>query len=192
VEPGDRARLRAQFDLDVDARVFLHYGRLTAEKGVMVLLDAWRRAEVPDNWILVLAGDATPDVLRRTADPAHRSVRLLDRHDDVSSLLGIADVTVLPALWEEPFGRVVIESMAAGVPVVASRRGGIPEIMSGELSRFLIDPMDIGAFAATIREIGDWRTDEPAIGELCRAHVQARFSLRRTVNGVEDVLASVV
>ena len=186
-----RAELRAQMDIDGDARVFLVYGRLTAQKGVGLLLSAWRRAQLPDNWILLLAGDADPDVRLAVADPRHRSVRLLERRDDVSGLLGVADVTVLPALWEEPFGRVVIESMAAGVPVIASRRGGIPEILSGEYSRLMVEPTDTDAFAATLHTMGDWRTDEPSLGELCRSHVQTEFSLTSTVNGVEDVLRSV-
>ncbi len=186
-----RAELRTRMGIDADARVFLVYGRLTSDKGVGALLSAWRRAQLPDNWILLLAGDADPDVQLAAADPRHRSVQLLDRRDDVSDLLGVADVTVLPALWEEPFGRVVIESMAAGVPVIASRRGGIPEILSGDYSRMLIEPTDIEAFAATLRSIGDWRMDEPTLGELCRSHVRSEFPLTSTVNGVEDVLLSV-
>jgi glycosyltransferase involved in cell wall biosynthesis len=189
--PRERNRLRTSMGIDPEARVFLHYGRLTSEKGVEVLLHAWQAANVPENWLLLLVGDATPTIVERVGDLRDPSIRLLPRRDDVTELLGVADVTVLPALWDEPFGRVVIESMAAGVPVIASRRGGIPEIMSGPWERFLVASGDVDSLVGAMREIGEWRTNEPELGEQCRNHVQESFSLSKTVDGVEDVLASV-
>lgn len=188
---AERAILRGDMKIDPEARVFLHYGRLTAEKGVDLLLQAWQRAKVPDNWVLLVVGDATAEIADRVARFPSASVRLLPRCDDVTALLGVADVTVLPALWDEPFGRVVIESMAAGVPVIASRRGGIPEILTGSWVRFLIDSGDVDALIRALRAVSDWRRDEPELGEACRRYVQDEFSLVTTVDGVEDVLCSV-
>ena len=55
-------------------------------------------------------------------------------------LLRASDVTVLPSIWSEPFGRIAIESMACETPVVASRVGGIPEILTGEFAEGLFEP----------------------------------------------------
>jgi len=186
--PAERLRLRAALRIRPDARVFLHYGRLTSEKGAAVLLRAWAQSQVPDHWRLVLAGDADPDILAMIADLGRSDIVVLPRQDDVTQWLAIADVTVLPALWHEPFGRVVIESMAAGVPVIASRRGGIPEILAGPWARFLVDPHDADSLGAAILRFGDWRTVEPGLGELCRSYVRDEFSLARTVDGIESVL----
>jgi glycosyltransferase involved in cell wall biosynthesis len=188
----ERSRLRAEMQIPADARVFLCYGRLTAEKGVDVLLRAWNRAQVPENWLLLLVGDASVEIARSVQEFPRPSVRLLDRRDDVTGLLGVADVTVLPALWHEPFGRVVIESMSAGVPVIASRRGGIPEILAGPWARFLFDPDAEESLVCALRSIGEWRTEEPGLGESCRSYVQHAFGLAKTVDGVEEVLNSVI
>jgi glycosyltransferase involved in cell wall biosynthesis len=186
--PEDRWRLRAALGIAPESRVFLHYGRLTSDKGAAALLGAWARAQVPEHWRLVLAGDADPDISAMIGDLRRSDVIVLPRREQVTELLAIADVTVLPALWHEPFGRVVIESMAAGVPVIASERGGIPEILAGPWARFLVDPDEVGSLEAAILRFGDWRAGEPDLGESCRSHVRDEFSLSKTVDGIESVL----
>ena len=52
-------------------------------------------------------------------------------YEDVPNYLRIADIAVLPSMWEEPFGLTIVEAMAAGLPLVTTRSGGIPEICEG-------------------------------------------------------------
>jgi glycosyltransferase involved in cell wall biosynthesis len=60
----------------------------------------------------------------------------------VIPFLHAADLIVAPSMLDEGFGRVVIEAMSTSRPVVASRVGAVPEILSGEMSRFLVDARD--------------------------------------------------
>jgi len=190
---ADRAAARRALGVVDDRPLVLSYGRLSAEKGACTLLQAWAGA----GWAageahLVLAGDATPDVLDLVRDVGDPSVSLLPRRDDVLPLLHAADLVVLPAVWQEPFGRVVIEAMAAGVPVVASRVGGIPEVLTGRFAAQLVPPGDVAALASVLRRHARWRVADPELGGAGRAHVERAFDLRSTVDGVEVALTSAV
>ena len=71
-----------------------------------------------------------------------------------------ADVTVVPSLWEEAFGLIIIESMAAGVPVIASNVGGIPDIIAHEKNGILVPRGDAEELASAIKKIIDKRGKE--------------------------------
>lgn len=101
-------------------------------------------------------------------------------------------MTVMPSLWPEPFGRVIIESMASGTPVVASYTGGIPEVMTGALRSQLVEPGNEYELATVLDRILDWRSHDPTLGERSRAHVLNQFSLEKMVDGIETVLLKVV
>ena len=189
---AERAAARLGLGVTDDRPVVLCYGRLSVDKGLPTLLDAWSaRAQPQQPALLVLAGDADPDVDRLLAPAAQPSVRHVPRRDDVRDLLHAADLVVLPATWSEPFGRVVIEAMAAGVPVIASRVGGIPEILTGRFAGQLVPRSDPRALGAAIERLLDWRRTEPDLGPAGREHVQRFFSLSATVDVVEATLARV-
>jgi glycosyltransferase involved in cell wall biosynthesis len=97
-------------------------------------------------------------------------------------------VVVVPSLWAEPFGRVIVEAFATGRPVLASRIGGIPEILTGEFERFLVEPGDAALLASGLESLVGWQQREPGLADRCRTHVQDHFSLDRAVDGVERSL----
>ena len=105
--------------------------------------------------------------------------------------LHAADVVVVPSVWLEPFGRTVIEALSTGRPVVASRVGGIPEIMTGPLDRFLFDRDDDEALAGQLRSLMHWQERQPELAGQCRSRVLESFTLERTVDGVEAAFRSV-
>jgi glycosyltransferase involved in cell wall biosynthesis len=193
---AELAAARRRLDLPQSHYIVLYYGRLHAEKGIDLLLDTWRRLGLPpDQASLVLAGDPYPTAAGaeyaawvRQAAPV--GVRLLPMQRDVVPLLHAADVVVLPAQWQEPFGRVVAEGLISGRPVVASRVGGVPEQLTGELSSLLFDPRDAGELAARLHALRQWRAADPGLGDRCAAHARDELSLRATANGVEGVLAA--
>jgi len=73
--------------------------------------------------------------------------------------LQISEVSVLPSVWSEPFGRT-IESMACGTPVVASKTGGIPEILTGEFQNGLLS-LKMRDLANTLNHKMNWRNVDP-------------------------------
>jgi len=98
----------------------------------------------------------------------------------------------LPSLWSEPFGRVVIESMACETPVVASRVGGISEILTGEFAEWMVTAGQPGELASRVLAITEQSAADPGIGQRARAHVASRFSVDRMVDGVEHALLGAV
>lgn len=201
LEPGayppgsaaDRLRSRRSLGLPDDAYVVLYMGRLIPEKGVDVLLEAWRALDLPAAHArLVILGmpplpDAYSNGLRALAPGG---CEWLPMQRDVTPVLHAADVVVLPARWDEPFGRVVVEAMATGRPAVAAAVGGIPEILRGEFTGMLFPRNDSQALAERLRALQDWRRANPALAAQCVDHVAANFSLRATVTRLEEVFAS--
>jgi glycosyltransferase involved in cell wall biosynthesis len=127
------------------------------------------------------------DRLQATAPPG---CVWLPAQSDVIGPLHAADVVVVPSLWAEPFGRVIIEAMATGRPAIASRLGGIPEILTGEFERFLLEPGDAGVIALALEGLVGWQKREPSLAGHCHAHVRDNFSLDQVVDGVERSLTA--
>src|SRR5262249_24656144 len=131
----------------------LSVGRLHPQKGHGVLLDAMgRTAARGASLSLVIAGEGT---LRPVLEEGIRrlgldgSVRLAGRRGDVRELLRAADVFVFPSLYEA-VGIALLEAMASGLPVVASRTGGIPEVVEDGASGRLVPPGDAEALAEAL------------------------------------------
>ncbi len=197
--PTERHAARSRLGITDDRPVVLCYGRLNQDKGVDTLLDSWSRlaplstATGQAQPRLLLVGDATPEIATRIDAPAARAqgVRHLPRRAGVVDLLHAADLVVAPSRWDEPFGRVLIEAMAAGLPVIATRVGGIPEILTGPFADLLVPPADPEVLARAIGDTLDWRIRKPWLGWAARDHVRAHFTLDRTADAVEDALVEV-
>jgi glycosyltransferase involved in cell wall biosynthesis len=94
-------------------------------------------------------------------------------------LLSRASCMLFPICWEEPFGLVVIESMVCGTPVVALRRGAVPQlIVHGQTGIIVDDPDDLPAGIALALQL------DPAV---CRKHVEAGFTVEVMAEGYEAV-----
>jgi glycosyltransferase involved in cell wall biosynthesis len=182
-DDGERALARQALGIPADAYVVLYFGRLIPEKGVEVLLDAWRQMDAtPAEARLLVLGSPAPgeagiaylEELKRAAPPG---CEWLAMRPEVIPVLHAADLVAVPSVWDEPFGRVIIEAMATGCPVVASRVGGIPEILDGPLEELLFDRGDSGQLADLLRRLRSWRTQRPGLGDQCRTRVLERYSL---------------
>lgn len=151
-------------------RVVLAVGRLAAQKGFGTLLTAavrWQdMAPAPR---IVIAGDGPlGGDLRNQAAKLGVGAEFLGRRDDVPGLLAAASVFVLPSVWEgQPL--VLQEALRAGVPIVASRAGGIADLV-GDDAALLVSPGDAGALAAAVREV----LENPATADRLRAAARAR------------------
>jgi glycosyltransferase involved in cell wall biosynthesis len=125
-------------------------GRIVETKGVEHLIRAFISAEIPDSELQIAgAGDFRYlEALRAIAGDAR--VRFVGRVDSRSFYL-TCDVIAVPSLWEEPFGRVIAESLIMGVPVIASDRGAFPEILQRFPGGMTTSPEDTGRFAADLQ-----------------------------------------
>jgi glycosyltransferase involved in cell wall biosynthesis len=174
----------------------LYYGRLAAAKGVGVVLDAWQRLSAGASGAhLVLAGDLDPSddpgVAAQVAElVAQGTATVLPAQRDVLPLLHAADVVLFPTLLPEAFGRVTLEALVTERPVLASRIGAVPEVLTGPLEQLLVPPGDAGALAERLGALLDWRRTQPGLGALCAARATADFSFSAHLDAVEEVLST--
>jgi glycosyltransferase involved in cell wall biosynthesis len=203
-EPSDQAKrhdIRASLGIPDDAFLVLYAGRLDPKKGVDVLLQAWRRLGLsPGEGRLVILGDPSFFLSRTKADDLGSSLRemsdptttlFVGHRPDPAPLFGAADVVAVPSRWPDPFPLVVLEAMACGTPVVASRVGGIPEAVAGPFPSHLVEPGSVDALAERLAALRGWRSTDPALGKRCRQHIVSHFPFRRTLDAVEGLLSSV-
>jgi glycosyltransferase involved in cell wall biosynthesis len=108
-------------------------------------------------------------------------VRFLGSRNDIPDLMASLDLFVLPTR-AEPFGIVILEAMAAGLPVIASKVGGIPEILSSPEVGTLVDPLTPEAFASAVHEVLCRPDRGRSMGQKARASLIGRFD---TVTGRE-------
>lgn len=109
-------------------------------------------------------------------------------------LYGKSKATLLPIQWEEPFGLVMIESMACGTPIIAFNRGSVPEIIKNGETGFIVKPFDsrgninINGFIEAVRKIyGMSETEYKKMRLNCRKHVEKNFTHERMVDEYEKV-----
>ena len=153
--PRDRMTARAELGLDADARILLSAGRIERPKGLDVLIEALGEMTVRDGvQLLIIGGDerSTAELarLRRIAVDAGVSdlVRFVGSvpHEQIGAYYNAADVVVMPSRYES-FGLVAAEAMASGVPVVASRVGGLASTVADGNTGYLIPWRGPGPFA---------------------------------------------
>ncbi len=161
--------------------------RLDARKGLSYLLRAMAqlRSDLPDARLLIGGDGADRPALEREAC----SLGLADRVEFVGAVSDSAafyrrlDCFVLPSL-DEAFGLVVLEAMAAGLPVVGTRVGGIPEILEDGSQGRLVAPADSHALAGAIRELCADPLRRQRMGEAARRQAR-RFDIGHTVKALQ-------
>jgi glycosyltransferase involved in cell wall biosynthesis len=167
--------------------------RLWAEKRIDVLVAAVPRvlARYPDvEFQIVGDGPCREQLLNQARESGVLPhVTFLGHRDDVPVVLSSADVFVL-ASESEASPNVVLEAMAAGLPVVASRVGGIPELVADGVSGHLVPPADPNALATALLDLLDHPDRATAFGRAGRAHVEKHYSFERMVAQFETLYTS--
>jgi glycosyltransferase involved in cell wall biosynthesis len=187
-----RRATRASLGIDGDALVVLFAGRIVPDKGVDAMVAACRQLLDVPKLKVVIVGSVFRDQHQEWRSRLRTDVDALgglwlDARPDVLPLIQMADLAVAPSL-HEAFGRSICEPLACGVPVVATNVGGIPEILSGWLADFMVDPGDADEIARKIRTNVGWRRTRPDLGERCREAVVTKLALPRFVDQIEREL----
>ena len=164
---------------------FIIIGRMTPGKGIAEAIRIARRAKVR----LVIVGHVTAHLpwsqeyfLQQVKPQVDGDkVRYIERlpHADLMELIGRARAFLFPLQWEEPFGMVAAEAMAAGTPVLAYRRGSMPELIQDGVTGYLLE--DEGGMVEATGLI------EKIDRKRCREWVQAKFSVEQMVDGYEKL-----
>jgi glycosyltransferase involved in cell wall biosynthesis len=180
--PADRIVVKPNF-VDGSARpgsgsggYALFVGRLSPEKGVATLLEAWRQLGGALPLKIVGEGPLEAEVAAACAgDPA---IEQLGRRSlaEVYELMGEARFLVLPSEWYEPFGRVAVEAFARGSPVIATALGVMAEMVEDGRTGWLYPPRDAAALAERVR----WALAHPDRLAGMRAAALAEFEAKYT------------
>ena len=117
--------------------VVLFVGRLVEEKGILILLEAAKKWN--KNITLVIVGTGPLEKKIRNSKSEIRNIKFIGRveNDELPKYYNAADVTIVPSIHEEGFGRVILESLACGTPVIGSNRGAIPEAMDETVGKLI-------------------------------------------------------
>ncbi|MFK0124826.1 glycogen synthase [Streptomyces nigra] len=200
--PDPRTDALARFGLDADRPYVLFVGRITRQKGVPQLLRAVRHIDPAVQVVLCAGAPDTPEIdrefrdlyeeLSRVRAGVHWIPQMLPR-PEVIQLLTHAAVFVCPSVYE-PLGIVNLEAMACGTPVVASRVGGIPEVVEDGVTGLLVPPDD--DFESGLARALDAVAGDPEaarrMGEAGRERAVGEFGwdavARRTVRLYGEIL----
>jgi glycosyltransferase involved in cell wall biosynthesis len=191
--PADRARLRQELHLE-DKFVIGQFSRLSPWKGQHILLDAL--AQCPESVVGVFVGaalfgedDYAEQIKRQVAD-----LGLIDRvhflgfRSDVPQLMGACDVVAHTSTAPEPFGRVIIEGMLCGKPVIAANAGGATELVTHHKTGWMVEPGDSQQLAETIIECFDNQALRESIARNAHAHACHNFHVDRLKSEILDAL----
>ncbi len=181
----ERDELRASVDVPAGAPLLTIIARLTEQKGHRILLDALARPDLAQAHLLVVGDGPLRAALERQALGLGLSarVRFVGARRDLGNILGATDVFVMPSFWEGlPLAMVL--AMGAGLPVVATRVAGIPEVVQDGVTGLLVPPGDSSALGAALSRVVNDDPTRVLLGQAARAFVRPRFGIDGYVNAI--------
>jgi glycosyltransferase involved in cell wall biosynthesis len=192
--PGAREAVRSELGLPQDAQVVATVGRLVPWKGQEVFVNALERlaSEYPSLLGLVVGSALSGEFERYIrakveAGPMRGRIIFTGHRSDVNRVLAGADVLVHASTEPEPFGRVVVEGMAAGIPVIASAEGAVPEIIEDGKTGLMFPPGDHVGLAQALERVIATPDLAQRLSRSGRREVEMRFRSELYVAGVEAV-----
>ena len=194
---ADISIIKNEWGISDDVKIISYIGRLDKEKGLETLIRGFCLfLKTHKSAKLLIAGKPLCQTEEYKKSLEHLtselgiagSVKFLNHLTNPIPLYQISDVTVLTSLHSEPFGRTIIESMACGTPVVASRTGGILEILTGEFQNMLCEPGNIQDLADRLNLVLRWKNLDPQLSAKCREHILRSFNVDKMVNGIETII----
>jgi len=174
-----------------ESRTFLFVGRLDRHKGIGLLLDAWARTKDGIDAQLHLLGDGgmAPEVEAAAAGDPRITWFGAVPPSEVAKHLATARAVVAPATWEEPFGRVAAEALAHRRGLIATRRGGLAEIVDPSFG-WVVDP-EPAALAAALVDAARPDADLATRTRAGHERYERRFSPEATTTALVEIYREV-
>jgi glycosyltransferase involved in cell wall biosynthesis len=182
-DPGHR------FDAASQSRIVLFVGRLSPEKGMSLLLDAWERAELASLQLVVVGDGPQRGVLESRRA---RQVHFVGWREPgvVRRLMLTARALVFPSIWYESFALTVVEALAAGLPVLAAGLGAAGEIVRTVGPDWLVASADADGWAAALRQLEGSETIDQAGGQARRLY-ENTYTLQHSLTQLLDIYSQV-
>lgn len=180
----------------------MYVGRLCIEKGVLVILkalDILVNEQKRQHLLLDIFGDGDEAYVKELHSfiEEKQLTQLVSFHgkvsqDELIKQYDRSDILLIPSIWKEPFGLVVAEGMARGLPIITSSIGGPAEIVTNNVNGLLIEPGDEQALAASIMQLIEDSVRCHQFAQAARTTVQQRFMIEENAKRVEKHLMQVV
>jgi glycosyltransferase involved in cell wall biosynthesis len=169
----------------------LFVGQLTEHKGIRFLLDAYRKLSQPRQ--LLIVGDGPLRTYVEAAAQADKTIRYFGYMPpgELSKFFSVVDVMVVPSLCYENSPTVIYEALSAGLPVIASRIGGVGELVHEGLSGYLFVPGDQNDFLRAVASFDEHKQEMIAAGSGIRQTVED-FALDKYAERLVDLLQTIV
>jgi len=181
-----REELRASIGMPQEAMAAGIIARLTGQKAHRVLFDAMAQHPPLQHLHLVVVGDGDlRETLKQRADALglQQRVHFVGARRDLGNILSAVDLFTMPSLWEGlPLSLVL--AMGAGLPVVATRVAGIPEVVQHDVSGLLVSPGNSGELAHALARLVEDAALRRSLGEHARAFVTPRFGVEKYVDAI--------
>lgn len=124
-----------------DSFLLLYVGRLCKDKGVDILIESFKLIKANSTYLHIIGTGPDNDLLKESAENDERIIfHGYLNYEELKQFYRKADVVVVPSIWYEVFGIVIIEAFSFGVPAIGSRIGGIPEVIQDGFNGFLFSP----------------------------------------------------
>jgi glycosyltransferase involved in cell wall biosynthesis len=196
LETEQQSKLRNELGIPSGQPVVVCASNLRPEKGIDHLMQAASRvlAKRPDTYFVIVGGGPLAPQLQELAVKLGiaANVRFTGLRSDVHRYMAMANVVAVPSVWQEPAGFVVIEAIACGRPVVATRVGGIPEYMADGVTGIAVDPAAPEQLANALLRLLNSPEEAAAMGRAGRTRVEDRLSIdrwvRETISLYEEAL----
>jgi glycosyltransferase involved in cell wall biosynthesis len=160
---------------------FLYLGRLSPEKGVSTVLEAWQEVRAK----LLIVGDGPHARYLQATAPSNVEFRPTVSPDEARALISSARAVLVPSISHEGAGKVVLEAYAAGVPVLASRSGGLPEVVDEEITGLLLPPGNAAAWADGVDRLLD-DSESERMGRAANRLWEKQYSPEQGLARLED------
>lgn len=171
-----------------DGDYALYVGRLSPEKGLRSLLRAWSEGDIGGRLDVAGAGPLAGELAAAEQSGAIRALGRLER-TALAGTLSRARFVVFPSEWDEGCPLAVLESLAAGVPVVATAVGGLPDFVQDGVAGLIVPRGDRAALARACRLLWRDRALRDRLSLGARAAFERRFTARIGVKALESVFA---
>jgi glycosyltransferase involved in cell wall biosynthesis len=171
----------------------LFVGRLAPEKGVLEMLHAWQH--LPDIPLVVIGdGPLRDKASQALRDSGNAHVRLLGHLDPQATRTHMAGARflVFPSHWHEPFGLVLLEAAACGVPAIAARAGGVPELVVEGRSGLLFNPQERNDLIAKVNWAWTHSSEMAAMGCAAREFYEQRYTAQKNYQLLNQIYQSVI
>lgn len=186
----ERAAVRTELGIPPDANVLTTVAVLRPQKGIQFMIRALPAilASHPNTYYLVVGDGSHRDALLEEVQKVGVGDRVVfaGMRRDVARLLSASDVFVLPTLTEA-LPTVLAEAMAARLPIVASRVGGVPEMVTDGQNGCLVEPEDLDGLVLACRQLVAGKDTRAAMGEEGWRTVDQKFNIERQVDTLEEL-----